>query len=358
MKLKSTVLAAAAASLLAPGAASALTFQLSFIPGTTAVEQASFQAAANLWSQYLTDNVTVKLTVGTASLGSGILAQAGSRRIDTTYSQFKTALTADASTALDATAVANLGPGSSFGAMLNYTSDNPNGPGSATPWVDNDGSANNSTVRLTAANARALGVAFGIGGVGSACSDCDAFIRFGTAWNWDHDRSDGIDADSFDFVGVAAHEIGHALGFVSGVDTLDANSNGGFASNQFTFVSSLDLFRWSVLSKASDVIDWSADPRDKHFSIDRGATLGPRFSTGTTRGDGRQASHWKDNLFLGVMDPTAARGELLVIRQNDLNAFDAIGWDALPIPEPGTWALMALGLAGVGAATRRRTTNR
>ena len=67
-------------------------------------------------------------------------------------------------------------------------------------------------------------------------------------------------------------------------------------------------------------------------------------------GDGRQASHWKDNLGLGVMDPTAATGETLVAGPNDFIAFDAIGWDLVPEP-----SAMMLGCAGLLAAfTRRR----
>ena len=284
--MRITFVSAAVSLVLAGTAGTAqatLNFDLSFIAGTSAQEQAAFTAAAGMWSALFDDPVTVRLTVGTGDLATGTLAQAGSRRIEYSYSAVRTALTNDRVSAADNTAVANLAAGSSVGMLINRTSDNPNGSGSATPYIDNNGSANNSLLKLTAANARSLGLGFVTGGVGSSCSDCDGFIQFNTDYTWDYDRSNGINASDFDFVGIAAHEIGHALGFISGVDVLDINSppvNGPFSANQFTFLSTLDLFRYSAQSEASGLIDWTADRRDKYFSIDGGSTVGPQFSTG------------------------------------------------------------------------------
>jgi hypothetical protein len=99
-------------------------------------------------------------------------------------------------------------------------------------------------------------------------------------------------------------------------------------------------------------MDLSADTRAKYFSIDGGATLGPQFATGLNFGDGRQASHWKDGLGIGIMDPTAAPGELLAISQNDILALDTIGWD-VAVPEPGTIVLLAGGFAAILVRRRR-----
>lgn len=349
---------AAAVLLSLSGASNALTFNFTFTAGTSAAAQQGFIDAGARWSSLFSDGVTLDMTVGTAALGAGILASTGSRQASFTYANFKSALTTDKTSIADNTAVGNLAAGASFGMLINRTSDNPNGSGSATPYVDTVG-ANNTTINITTANAKAIGLAAGTGTVGVCAATCDASIQFGNTFTYDFNPNNGITAGAFDFVGIATHEIGHALGFISGVDILDINSppvNGPFTANQFTFVNSLDLFRYSALSKASNVIDFTADTRAKYFSIDGGTTAlaGATFATGRNFGDGQQASHWKDNLGLGIMDPTFSAGELGVITANDITAFDVIGWNLAAVPEPSTYALFGLGLVGMAFARRRR----
>ncbi len=326
-------------------ASQALTFNYTFTPTSSQADRDGFIAAGDRWSALFSDNVTINLDVGTGSLGAGILASAGSTRQNFTYTQFAAGLALDATTAADVSAVSSLQIGADFGMLLNRTSNNPNGSGSATPYLDDDGDANNTTVRLTTANAKAAGLL-------GATSTSDAMITFSNAFTYDYDSSDGITSGAFDYVGIATHEIGHALGFVSGVDVLDGNAppiNGPFGDDQFPFVSSLDLFRYSTTSTASGVIDWTADNRAKYFSLDSGVTSIASFSTGRNFGDGQQASHWKDNFGLGIMDPTFGTGELGTISGNDTLAFDAIGWDLIPEPSTGL-----LGIFGAALAISRR----
>lgn len=313
--------------------AAALTFNFSPASGTPQNVIDGFDEAAGLWSDIITDNVTIRINIGFPSLPSGVLGQTSSRRLTYSYSNVRSALVSDASSQADLLAISALPAGPDLDIYINRTSNNPNGSGSATPYLDNDGDANNTTIRMTSANAKALGL-----NISGNPNNSDATIEFSSNFSWDFDRSNGISGGTFDFVGVAAHEIGHALGFISGVDILDSNSpphGGPFPDDDFTFVSTPDIFRFStgsVNAGGPGTIDWTADNRTKLFSVDGGSTTVATFSTGKNFGDGRQASHWKDNLGIGIMDPTFTTGELGVITAKDRLMFNVIGWDIADLP--------------------------
>jgi len=311
--------------------AAALEFNFDPEPGMDQQAIDGFEAAGALWSARFDDPATVNIDIGFRSLDPGVLAETGSQRVTVDYQDYLDALAGDRTSADDAAAGPNLQPGPAFRMLLNRTSNSPLGSGSAGPFLDDDGDANNDRVRLTRATAKALGL------VAAADPGLDAQITFSSDFNWDFDPGDGTRANHFNFVLVAAHEIGHMLGFTSGVDILDGNSppvNGPFADVQFTFVSGKDLFRFSDDSVDQDagVLDWTADTRAKYFSVDGGATDLGGFSTGRTFGDGRQASHWKDDRGLGIMDPTVGAGESPQITALDLRLFDVIGWDLAGAP--------------------------
>lgn len=347
---KSRQSACMASALLLGICHSEAALSFNFTSTGNAQADAGFAAAGARWSGLFTDNITVNINAGFSALGAGILGSAASAQGTISYSAVRSALLADKTSASDNTATSNLQAAPALRLEMNYTSNSPHGSGSATPYLDNDGDANNTTIRLTSANAKALGLLAG------NAAGTDANISFSTAFTWDFNPGDGITAGAFDFVGVAAHEIGHSLGFISGVDVLDGNSSGPFfADDQFTYVSTLDLYRYSTLSFANGALDWTADNRTKYFSIDGGVTSLATFSTGVTHGDGRQASHWKDSLGLGLLDPTAAMGELLSISANDILAFDVIGFDLAAVPEPASFGMVAgLALLGIGAGGRMR----
>lgn len=367
---------------------SALTFAFNPADGTSQAARDGFAAAGKLWTDRLSDNVTINIDINFAPLNPGILGQASSTREFFSYSQVYTAMSGEGQSADDTVAFASLtngsAPNSTFNMLLNRTSDSPNGSNSAVPYLDNNRSFNNTYIDMSSANAKALGLIPGqpsgimtntlmavpngrasipsyVTAAGSPTiinspsninpqtaitanlGTSDASISFSTGFAFDFNPDDGITKDHFDFVGIAAHEIGHALGFTSGVDILDFFSqpaNGGPDSeDEFAYVNTLDLFRYSAESRDEGAIDWTADNRAKYFSLDRGVTNIALFSNGVKFGDGRQASHWKDNSGLGIMDPTAGANERLTISENDLRALDVIGWNRVSnnvtaVPEP------------------------
>lgn len=310
---------------------------------------AAFEQAASLWSSIFTDDVTINISRGFAALTAGLLGSTNNIQNTYTYSAGRAALVADVSSADDASAASHLQSGSALSLLINKTATNPNGSGSATPYLDSNGSANNTTLRLTNANAKALGL---LAGNNSAL---DGSITFSSSYAWDFNPADGITWGTHDFVGAATHELGHILGFMSGVDVLDRNSppvKTAFNENLFTYISPLDLYRYSSQSYAygSSIIDWTVDSRTKYFSIDGGANSLGIFADGANSGDGRQASHWKDNLGLGIMDPSAANGEKITISALDIRALDVIGWNLTPEPP----MFLLIGLAGLAARKARR----
>lgn len=278
-----------------------------------------FRRAADFWEEKFTDDIIVNIETEFKDLGKDILGQAMSRTVSTNYTNIYNALSNDIISSDDTIAVNNLQPTPAFNLLINQTSDNPNSD-SEIPYLDNDGSKNNSTIWMTTANAKALDFSINK-------ETIDAEITFNTKFDFDFDNTNGIEKGKFDFEAIAIHEIGHALGFISGVDILDAQILSSNNENALKFVSTLDLYRYSDESFDKNALDWTADTREKYFSIDGGVTRKGTFSTGLFFGDGRQASHWKDNLELGIMDPTFAPEELGIVTDIDLLAFDVIGWD-------------------------------
>ena len=331
-----------------------MVFNLIDIGGAGAGTQTrvGFQTAADFWSSKFNDNIVVNLQIGmSSSLGSSTLGGATPQAVAGPYSVFRSAVAADATSQDDRTFSTNLPSGSAFSVYINRTSNNPNGSLSATPYVDADGDLNNTTVFMTRANAKALGL------ITANDSAIDAKIEFNSSFVFDYDRTNGISSNAFDFIGIAIHEIGHALGFFSGVDILDQNGSSSVRDDEYTYVTPLDFTRFSSASRAANAnIDWTADNRSKYFSVDGGTTVAVdnAWSLGRNFGDGRQASHWKDNLGRGIMDPTFAPGELGIVTNLDLRAFDVMGFNSTAVPEPTSMAIFLTGIATLGLARRKR----
>lgn len=109
----------AAGSVMSAAPASALTIELNDIGGVSgSPAQLGFQVAAKYWESVFTNDATIRLDVGYSNLGPGILGSTGSTLYQfLDISDYQTLLSLNATSALDATAVANLSPLSGTGSV-------------------------------------------------------------------------------------------------------------------------------------------------------------------------------------------------------------------------------------------------
>ena len=167
MQIKSRLLAASAVVIALAGASSAnaANIVLNNIGGVTPGSDAAigFGKAAAFWGTVLKNNVTINLNVGYSALGPGILGSTSSPRVGVFTDDVEFLLNANThKSALDHVAVANLPTLDAAGNLDVITNgyDNPAtkaGVNSATRVFDNDDSANNFSLAITRANAKALG---------------------------------------------------------------------------------------------------------------------------------------------------------------------------------------------------------
>lgn len=347
--------------------------------------QQGFQIAANFWSQMLTNNANINLGVKFAPLAPNVIGSTGSTRQDISVANWAARVNATKSnSAIDQMAVLPTltNGGASF--ITNGLTQAGNDDASTQRFINGD-SFSSQVLWENTSLLKAIGA-------GVNPNVIDGNVTFSSNFGFDFNPTDGISANTFDFIGVAIHEIGHALGFVSGVDILDyfSASKGpgrnvlGYSINDTSIYSALDMFRYSndpnnINPAAGNSLDLSTGGT-KFFSIDGGQTalFGNTFSTGAYNGDGRQASHWKDTAGCqvgnGIMDPTFCFGQLGDVTSLDLAAYDAMGWNLRydvssgnfnltsaqifqnygGVPEAATWAMMLAGFGMIGGTLRAR----
>lgn len=332
---KHALLAAAAVAVCGAGPANALTIQPIFDASITslanaAVVEAAFNTVASQFDASFSTPVTVKIGVSWgkvhgASLAAGDIAASQSALTGPfTYANIVSAFKADAAAnPLDpdiVSAAANL-PKTSPAGSLSY--------------------------ELPYAEAQALGF------LPASINPASGYVGFSAATKWDFSPAGGITAGTYDFEGLAAHEISEVLGRITGLN-----------SSKPTYATMFDTLRYSAAHTSSFSYSSSA-----YFSVDGGVTNRGRFnlSGGGDRSDLAAVKGDAQNAFLST-------GTLYGLSAGDLAALDVLGWGtwspangggmigSLPasaisagmaVPEPSAWMVMLLGFGMIGAASRR-----
>lgn len=246
----------------------------------------------------------------------------------TSYADFSTALAGDATSADDATA------------GISAATNNP---------------VNGATQLLVkSANLRAIGIAQ-VARTWTAGDDCDGGMIgvFDGCIGLNLADTD-ISGGPFSLLAVTEHEIDEILGLGS---TLGTSTTAPRPSPE-------DLFRYSsggVRSYAANLGACAASPLGDgplaYFSIDGGATNLDPFDNCNNGGDYGDWAHGTPAQVQDAFGTSGATPSLSSISV-EVRALDVIGYtlktDAVPTPEPATFALLATGLAGLAAFARRR----
>jgi hypothetical protein len=296
------------------------------------VASAAWDAAAELVESFFHDPVTIVIDADVSELAPGVLAQAGSSRVTVNYDQLRSMMIADAQ------------KGENLQALLPTLAQlQVELPVDATnPFTFGGGLANRATLKalgMTEAQLPPNPSEY------NPSVNADVFISFNSSYNFDYDRSDGIAPGSFDFIGIAVHEIFHGLGFVSTVDVVDFMLGNPQFERQVP-IGPLDMFRMRpgaggadftgaprTLAPMGDAVVYDGVYNPVGFTIPGLAQGDVPMSTGRANGDGNQASHYKTDditgVYIGIMDPTIAPGTVGVITETDLRLMGYIGWDLI-----------------------------
>ena len=152
---------------------------------------------------------------------------------------------------------------------------------------------------------------------------------------WDYWSKNGVAANSLDFENTVTHEVMHALGIFSELESTSDDAISVWDIFRFLIPSPPNGITAQVFTSASRMLQPGAVAVSQTVRFG-GAAFMYRMSTGDVQfGDGHQASHWLISSSsptgrIGIMDPVLGAGEDFsdpYLLPSDIRALDTVGWN-------------------------------
>jgi hypothetical protein len=305
------VFAVALAIVAAASPAHALTFDITWDSSMSSFGANETQAEADildvtaLYSELFTNPVTLNITIAAAADPSFLGESDTNVLTGFSYSQVQSALVAHASTpaSIEATSALPLSePASGTGAGF----------------------------QVAVAEAEALGLT-------SNESLSAGTVTLSTYYNWALDPNAQAVPGDYSIIGTAEHEISEVMG-----RTTNLSSNNGTEPNM-----PVDLLRC-----VGGSIDMSPSASSVYFSTDGCHTAEQTYNSNPS-GD---LQDWAGSASYPVdaYDAYGTTGVDPVLSQADVDIMNSLGYEAPPVPEPASFALLLPALAGLIFLRRRK----
>lgn len=260
---------------------------------------AALAASETYIESFYSDPITITINISFQPLGPGVLGGTSSSYGFVNYSPMRAQIVGD----MDASDTLQTSLPAGTTCPVRYGSG---------PTVTNE-----TRVFTTFANWKALD---------GTVAGADANMTFSTNFAFDYDPSNGVVSTSYSFQDVVIHEVGHAMGFTSGIDFRSAD------------METLDLYRFQRTDGNSDynpdtLAEFTARPRLLAFNSPNDAHNSDLISAEYRMSDGspNQGSHFREQSpNIGLMDPTIGAGQSFYpafYSTADLAMFDVIGYD-------------------------------